>query len=369
MEGDYDYIYSDAHEDLNYSDGHVDYGDEDLFCDDVDILPDEVHDIDTWVSYYDERDYMSGESGGEDADDWPEEGDAVDQPHDGNNENMWEELGEVGVFEGSNDSLLGSEVGCSVEGENCELDSGEEGCLWDDDEYPLHPRSDGIVEDAVEGLSEEGENDENQSNHSGESDGEAFMDAQNGNEGDEPEYDEYEDMDEELEGEEDEIWDTNLVPPWQADDTWDDIMGVGDEWYDYYDGDEVWVDNADGRFELRYEDYTGEALDEDAPVRDNFVTRTTAVEAGSVQDPVPAGGTANYSCPICLERIEAQEVGNPWNCHHFFCLDCILEWVCRSNTCPVDRKVVGKIAVRCRLGSPVTRVVSVVPVALAGGED
>jgi len=44
-------------------------------------------------------------------------------------------------------------------------------------------------------------------------------------------------------------------------------------------------------------------------------------------------------CPICLSRLNGQDIGSPEGCEHNFCLDCIVEWSKNVNTCPVDRRV------------------------------
>ncbi|KAJ8873259.1 hypothetical protein PR048_026893 [Dryococelus australis] len=294
------------------------------------------------------------------------------QSNDGSNVNMFEVYNDGGGagedYEGSDGSL-----------HECSGDMAS-----DENDGPLDQISDTLEYAVGEQLHEEGEHVEDTvSEPSCGSEVDVYDDAQNGNyDGeDESEYlhSDCEDMVDE------DLWEGYLIgTPWLADDTWDDAVSMG-EWndYDYYDGDEAWDEDAgDGRFELLYEDYGGDAIpgedvmDEarDAPVRDNFVTHTATVEAGGgVQDAAPAGETlnregVNHLCPICLEQLEAQEVGSPWNCRHYFCISCILEWVRRSNTCPVDRDTICKIAVRCRMGSPVTRVVSVMPVALMADE-
>lgn len=36
-------------------------------------------------------------------------------------------------------------------------------------------------------------------------------------------------------------------------------------------------------------------------------------------------------CPVCLDRLEEQNIGTPESCDHNFCLECILQW---SNVIP-----------------------------------
>ncbi|MED6170900.1 hypothetical protein PIB30_035581 [Stylosanthes scabra] len=41
------------------------------------------------------------------------------------------------------------------------------------------------------------------------------------------------------------------------------------------------------------------------------------------------------ACPICLEEYDAENPKLTTKCHHYFHLACILEWMERSETCPV----------------------------------
>ncbi|XP_064601860.1 uncharacterized protein LOC135467881 [Liolophura sinensis] len=50
-------------------------------------------------------------------------------------------------------------------------------------------------------------------------------------------------------------------------------------------------------------------------------------------------GDETENCPICLNKFRGQDIGNPETCDHNFCLDCIMEWATKVNTCPVDRQV------------------------------
>lgn len=51
-------------------------------------------------------------------------------------------------------------------------------------------------------------------------------------------------------------------------------------------------------------------------------------------------------CPICLLPFRKQQVGNPSECDHCFCLECLMEWSKNINTCPVDRIPFTKVVVR-----------------------
>lgn len=44
------------------------------------------------------------------------------------------------------------------------------------------------------------------------------------------------------------------------------------------------------------------------------------------------------TCPICLRCLLEQELGFPENCHHVFCMTCILKWADIVPFCPIDRK-------------------------------
>ncbi|XP_078531865.1 protein SCAF11 [Lissotriton helveticus] len=44
------------------------------------------------------------------------------------------------------------------------------------------------------------------------------------------------------------------------------------------------------------------------------------------------------TCPICLSCLLEQELGFPDNCHHVFCMTCILKWADIVPFCPIDRK-------------------------------
>lgn len=55
--------------------------------------------------------------------------------------------------------------------------------------------------------------------------------------------------------------------------------------------------------------------------------------------------TEHENCSICLLRLGRQNIGTPSTCRHRFCLECILEWSCSNNTCPVDRQIFNIINV------------------------
>ncbi|XP_067144254.1 uncharacterized protein [Centruroides vittatus] len=60
-------------------------------------------------------------------------------------------------------------------------------------------------------------------------------------------------------------------------------------------------------------------------------------------------------CPICLNKFLGQDIGNPESCDHYFCLDCLLEWAKKVNTCPVDRLPFMLILVREKLQGTIVR--------------
>ena len=51
---------------------------------------------------------------------------------------------------------------------------------------------------------------------------------------------------------------------------------------------------------------------------DVSVESTTAADNSS--------GDEGESCPICLLKLRAQNLGRPAPCQHIFCLTCIREW-------------------------------------------
>ncbi|KAJ6653629.1 hypothetical protein lerEdw1_009005 [Lerista edwardsae] len=54
-------------------------------------------------------------------------------------------------------------------------------------------------------------------------------------------------------------------------------------------------------------------------------------------------------CPICLNCLAGQEVGFPENCHHIFCMTCILKWAETRASCPIDRKPFQVVYKLCAL--------------------
>jgi len=54
----------------------------------------------------------------------------------------------------------------------------------------------------------------------------------------------------------------------------------------------------------------------------------------------------NADCPICLIEFTDQLVGQPENCQHLFCLDCIKEWSKNVNSCPLDRKQFNNLKIK-----------------------
>lgn len=51
-------------------------------------------------------------------------------------------------------------------------------------------------------------------------------------------------------------------------------------------------------------------------------------------------------CPICLNRIEKEDICRPNHCSHMFCLKCIKEWSKVKETCPVCRTLYESIILK-----------------------
>lgn len=56
-----------------------------------------------------------------------------------------------------------------------------------------------------------------------------------------------------------------------------------------------------------------------------------------------------------MVSFKKQEIASPESCDHTFCLDCILEWSKKVNTCPVDRQEYRLILVREHLNGKVIK--------------
>ena len=88
------------------------------------------------------------------------------------------------------------------------------------------------------------------------------------------------------------------------------------------DSDESGDDeNEDGDEESDDED---QSEDEDSDMDDLLASdvdeNTNDTAAGETNEDI------DNSCPICLGEFDGQRLGNPENCRHIFCLECIQEW-------------------------------------------
>nr|XP_022911705.1 PHD and RING finger domain-containing protein 1-like [Onthophagus taurus] len=72
-----------------------------------------------------------------------------------------------------------------------------------------------------------------------------------------------------------------------------------------------------------------------------------------------SGGEEREHCPICLVKFRNQDIGTPESCDHSFCLDCILEWAKKVQTCPVDRQPFGIVLHRESINGKVVNQVAV----------
>ncbi|KAL9385420.1 hypothetical protein Peur_022430 [Populus x canadensis] len=64
-------------------------------------------------------------------------------------------------------------------------------------------------------------------------------------------------------------------------------------------------------------------------------------EVTKLHEPVASATEEEDACPICLEEYDLENPKHITNCEHHFHLSCILEWMERSDTCPIcDQEVI-----------------------------
>ena len=108
------------------------------------------------------------------------------------------------------------------------------------------------------------------------------------------------------------------IPDWEsADDAESDDTGSEEEDSQSESGEEQETDNEQNK-------------------KDNSVPMDDKTESSQSQGTSSQGQLLDYSsdstngeserCPICLARLNMQDVGSPEACDHSFCLDCLLEW-------------------------------------------
>eukprot|EP00112_Aurelia_sp_Birch-Aquarium-sp1_P005163 Seg1585.12 transcript_id=Seg1585.12/GoldUCD/mRNA.D3Y31 product="PHD and RING finger domain-containing protein 1" protein_id=Seg1585.12/GoldUCD/D3Y31 len=74
-------------------------------------------------------------------------------------------------------------------------------------------------------------------------------------------------------------------------------------------------------------------------------------------------------CPICLSEFIKQRIGQPENCRHLFCSDCIKEWSKTVNSCPVDRQKFNIIWIKKGIHGPVVEELYVEDSTPGGNEE
>ncbi|KAF9668982.1 hypothetical protein SADUNF_Sadunf14G0060100 [Salix dunnii] len=64
-------------------------------------------------------------------------------------------------------------------------------------------------------------------------------------------------------------------------------------------------------------------------------------EVTKLHENVASATEEEDACPICLEEYDLENPKHMTNCEHHFHLSCILEWMERSDTCPIcDQEVI-----------------------------
>lgn len=110
---------------------------------------------------------------------------------------------------------------------------------------------------------------------------------------------------------------------------------VDDDEIDDEEGDE----EGDDEIEDDLEDENVSEDDEDEEEDEDGDEDLVEEESQSVLDQESeSDGEDLPVCPICLDKLRAQDIGTPESCDHQFCLECIIEWSRNINTCPVDRQ-------------------------------
>ena len=70
----------------------------------------------------------------------------------------------------------------------------------------------------------------------------------------------------------------------------------------------------------------------------NITADSSTGKLGYASDSSSSSNEDTEKCPICLLRLNDQEIGSPDVCEHIFCAPCIDEWSKNVTTCPIDRK-------------------------------
>ncbi|CBI34360.3 unnamed protein product, partial [Vitis vinifera] len=74
-------------------------------------------------------------------------------------------------------------------------------------------------------------------------------------------------------------------------------------------------------------------------------SKETEVELSKSGDPIVSSTDEEDVCPTCLEEYDAENPKIVTKCEHHFHLACILEWMERSDTCPVcDKEMIFNTA-------------------------
>lgn len=105
---------------------------------------------------------------------------------------------------------------------------------------------------------------------------------------------------------------------------------------------------TDSENELVLDDLTTEKISKETK-------QITSLEISEKDWESDSSNGQSEKCPICLSKFLGQEIGNPESCDHSFCLDCLLEWAKKVNTCPVDRLPFMLILVQEKLQGNIIR--------------